>query len=316
MKFSNIIGHEELRASISNIGPNPQSYLFYGPPSSGKRTIANTLSKYILCNGTKGDGCRCSTCLNTDNPDYLSIGSNGKILVGDVDLLIDFVSRAPMCSPTKVIVVDNIDVITTEAANRLLKTIEESPFIFFFITSNIKKVLPTIRSRCLKIQFKALSQDDTVNILWKKMGFELPQARVIGWIGAGSSIDIFPSAGLYLKYRDFSFDLINLLNGKDLLSVLDFIDKAPRNDLPIFIDMLILSLTDMLLLKNNIDSIVNSDRRDDLQKMLKNHNEKALIASLNILTQVKVSSYLNINLNLALKSSLIKSWNIIKAPQT
>jgi DNA polymerase-3 subunit delta' len=315
MKFSKIIGHDELKISLSKINGDPKSYLFYGPPSIGKRTIAHFLARYTLCQKLKEDECECPSCISFDNihPDFLSLGENGKILVGDVDKLIDFVSRAPLCSETKIILIDNIDLITTEAANRLLKTIEESPFVFYMITSKYKDVFPTIRSRCVKIKFNALSQDDVVNILWKKMGFELPQARIIGWIGVGSGTDIFSCAGLYLKYRDMTFDFLNLFSGKDLLSILDFIDKVPRFDLPIFIDMVILVMSDMLILKSNYDSIINSDRRDDLQKMIKNCSEKALIISLSCLTQVKTYSYLNINLNLAFKSSTIKAWNIFQA---
>jgi len=315
MKFSNIIGHELLKSSLSKLDKDPQTYLFFGPPSVGKRTIAYNLARYMLCQEMKDDDCKCKSCVSFNNghPDFLSVGNNGKILVNDIDNLIEFVSRAPLCSGTKVIVIDNVDIISVDAINRLLKTLEESTFIFFLITSQLKNVLPTIQSRCNKIQFGALSQDDIVNILWKRMGFELPQARIIGWIGAGSNIDIFSCAGLYLKYRDMSFDFINLLLGKDFLTVLDFVDKIPRPDLAVFIDMLILVMTDMLLLKVSIESVVNSDRRNDLQKLIKGCNDKVLIASLSSLTQVKVNSYLNVNLNLALKSSLIKIWSMIHA---
>jgi len=314
MKFSKIIGHDGIKDKLSKIAAVPQTYLFYGPPSIGKRTIAYNLARYILCIGSKEDDCRCKNCENFDNghPDFLTLGTAGKILVADVDGLIDFVSRAPLCSDTKVVVIDNVDIISMEAANRLLKTLEESHFIFFLITSRLKSVLPTVRSRCIKFQFEALSQDDIVNILWQRMGFDLPQARIIGWIGAGSSVDIFSNAGLYLKYRDMIFEFLPQLFGKDLLSVLDFVDKVPRPDLPIFIDMLVLVMTDLLILKQNLETIVNSDRRTDLTKMSV-HPVKVLIVALNSLTQVKVNSYLNINLNLALKSTLIKVWNIFKA---
>jgi hypothetical protein len=62
----------------------------------------------------------------------------------------------------------------------------------------------------------------------------------------------------------------------------------------------------MLLLKNNIDSIVNADKRDVIQKVSKVLSEKSLILSLSFITQVKKNSYLNVNLNTALKSTLIK----------
>ena len=313
-KFSKIIGHEKMFGKLSQMVDVPQTYLFYGPPSTGKRTIAYDMARYNLCCGSKDDECTCKSCLSfvNDHPDFKLFGRSNKILTADVDQIIDFVSRAPLCSNTKVIILDNVDVITNEAANRLLKTLEETPFTFFLITSQIKSVMSTVQSRCIKVQFDGLSQDDIVNVLWKRMGFELPQARIIGWIGAGSSTDIFSSAGLYIKYRDFAFDFIGVFSSKDHLGQLDFIDKIPKLELAFFIDMIILVLSDMLLLQYGIESIVNADRRPDLQKLVKGRGDKNLIIVLNDLTQVKINSYLNINMNLALKASVIKMAPLMK----
>ena len=314
MRFSDIIGHDLMKPRLQKFVGVQHSYLFSGPPSSGKRTIAFLMSKYLLCQGNAEDGCICKSCqiFSHDHPDLLCVGRDGKVLVDDVDGIRDFVSRAPLCSSTKVVVIDNADVISYEASNRLLKTLEESSISFFLITSRLKSILSTIRSRCIKIQFEALTQDDIANILWKKMGFDPAQARILGWIGAGSSIDIFSNAGTFLKYRDLSFDFINLFSSKDFINILDFIDRVPKDELIIFNDMVVLTLTDLLLMSYSLDNIINSDRRQDLQKLLKEHKPQKLIVILNFLSQVKKNSYLNVNMNLALKSAMIKVWGVIK----
>lgn len=314
MRLSNIIGHDNLKPRLSQFVGISQAYLFYGPPSIGKRTIAYELARYFLCRESKEDGCSCKSCLSFSqgHPDLLCVGKDG-ILVKDIDLIIDFVSRAPLCSGTKIVIIDNVDQATYSAANRLLKTLEETTVPFFLITSKVKSILSTVRSRCLKVSFDALSQDDVANILWKKMGFELPQARILGWIGSGSSIDIFANAGLYLKYRDMSFDFLSLFSSSDFLNVLDFLEKIPKNELPLFIDMVVLTLTDALLVTYSIDTLTNSDRRSDVQKLAKNNKQQSLIIVLNLLSQVKKNSHLNVNLGLAFKSALIKTWSFIKA---
>jgi hypothetical protein len=305
-KFLNIIGHDLIKPHLQSIIDRSGTFLFYGPPSIGKRTIAFEIAKYNLCDDSKSDGCQCKSCkiFNSGHPDFLSLGSNGKVLVDDIDTLIEFSYRAPLISKTKVIVVDFVENASIEAANRLLKVLEESSFTYFFITSNQSKVLPTISGRCFKIKFDAISSEDVSNILMKKFGYDPPVARTLGWVGASSSIDIFSNAGIILKHRDMAFDFI--LNIKDLLSSLDFIDKIDQAYLSVFCDMVILIMTDMLLLKNNIDSIVNADKRDVIQKVSKVLSEKSLILSLSFITQVKKNSYLNVNLNTALKSILIK----------
>lgn len=315
MRFTDIIGHDSLRPKLQKLVGVSHVYLFHGPPSIGKRTIALTLAKYFLCQGITEDECTCKSCLNftRGHPDLLCIGREGKILVEDIDEIIEFVLRAPLCSSNKVVIVDNVDIISYEASNKLLKILEESSVVFFLISSRIKDILPTIKSRCIKIQFGALGQDDIANILWKRMGFEQVQSRILGWIGAGSGIDIFSNAGLFLKYRDLSFDFVNLWASSDFINILDFIDRIPREELIMFNDMVVLTLTDLLLVSYSIESIVNSDRRQDFQKMLKNNKSQHLIVILNILSQVKRNSCFNVNMNIALKSAMIKVWDIVKA---
>ena len=312
MRFTNIIGHDALKPKLQKFVGVQQAYLFHGPPSVGKRTIAFNLAKYFLCQGNTEDECTCKSCLNLQShPDLLCVGRDGKVLVADVDGIIEFVLRAPLCSSCKVVVIDNADVISYEASNRILKTLEESSVIFFLITSRVKAILPTIRSRCIQVQFNTLKQEDITNILTQRMGFDMVPARVLGWIGSGSSIDIFSSAGSFLKNRDLAFDFINLFSS-DFITVLDFIDRIPKDELIIFIDMVVLTLTDLLLTSYSIDAIVNSDRRQDIQKMLKENNQQKLIIILNILSQVKRNTYLNVNMNLTFKSAMIKVWKIVK----
>jgi len=315
MRFSEIIGHDSMKSDLSKLVNVPRTYLFHGPPSTGKRTIAEKIAQYTLCSGTQDDNCTCRTCKNSinDHPDFLYLGQGNKILVGAVDNLIDFVSRAPLCSETKVIILDNVEVITAGASNRLLKTLEESPFTFFLITSKIKEILPTIQSRCFKIKFNTLSHEDITNILWKKMGYDLDKASILGWLGVSSSIDIFPQAGSYLSHREMAFDFINLFSQSDVLALWDFTDRVFKKDLPIFIDMVVLLLTDMLLLNSSIEDIINSDRRADLLKMAKKHKVQALILSTHILSQVKKNAYLNINIDMVFKSAITQIWTIIKS---
>ena len=310
--FSSIIGHETLKPRLSSLISQPGSYLFYGPMSVGKRSAAFELSKYILCKDQKEDGCTCNSCKCFQNhPDFLCVGQEGRIKVEDAEKVNDFAGYSPLISNTRVIVIDDVDRATSEAANRLLKTIEDSSYTFFLITSDLSSVLPTLKSRCVQIKFGTLSQDDITNILWKKHGFELTKARVIGWIGQGTSSNIFTDAGLYLKHRDKAHEFLGNF-GLDLLSSLDYVDGVEKKELSIFIDMLILILTDILNLKIGIEDIVNADLRDSLKKIGDKFSEKGMILVLSYLTQVKKYSRLNINLALHLKNSLMKSHPAIR----
>jgi DNA polymerase-3 subunit delta' len=319
---ASIQGHEKVIQHIWGTIPSIMSgslgtVLFHGPPSVGKRTIAFEAAKVILCAHGAGDSCVCPSCkrFNRGHPDFLAIGQHEKIKVADIDNMLDFAATAPFMSNRKVVVIDNAHDITMEAATRLLKVLEEPPtsIMFFLITSEPQALLPTILSRCIKFEFGPLSREDLTNVLWKKMGFELPQATLIGWFSSESSMDVFSKAGLILRHRELAADFIVDIRARSLLDQLDFIDKIDRSELSIFADLVLLLLTDLLLLRNGIQDIVNKDILGVLSKASSQVNEKALIAIVSLYSQVKRYMYLNINLNSAIKNVLIKThpyWGI------
>jgi DNA polymerase III subunit delta' len=142
-----IIGHERVLERLKPLSKAGNgTFLFYGPPSIGKRTVAFEIAKELLCLGNCTEDKPCQSCSRPEHPDFLCIGRYSKIKVEDVDNLILFTTTLPFISKVKVVVIDNVENITVEAANRLLKTLEEPPqrFIFFLVSSNPGTILPTI----------------------------------------------------------------------------------------------------------------------------------------------------------------------------
>lgn len=310
------IGHAELlprlKAVVSSGGG---TYLFHGPPSTGKRTVAFEVARAILCRKEQTfDECSCPSCKRFvgEHPDFLCVGRSGKLKVADIDQVIEFSSMAPFLSDRKVTVIDNAHDVTWEAANRLLKTLEEpSPGAFFIlVTSDPTSILPTVRGRCVRVEFGALSTEDMTNVLWKKVGFDLPKARVLGWIASNTPSEVFSQAGSYLKYRDEAYGFFSTVRGRPIVDCMDYVDRIDGQDrqgLALFIDMLMLVLTDLMLLKNGIERIANVDIADDMKKAATPFNAKGLIAAVSVISQVKKNARLNVGLALPLKMALVKS---------
>lgn len=313
--FSSLIGHESIKKRIIFSLQDPDgAFLFHGPMSVGKRTAAFLAAKYILCL-KKSEECSCQSCKKFHNhPDFICVGRSDKIKIEDIDKVLMFSETSPFLSRNKVIVLDNADNITLNAANKLLKLLEEPPenFSFFLVTSYPDKILPTILSRCIDFKFNNVSREDLTNIIWKKLGFSLSESRVLGWIAFDSSIDVFSNAGLCLKNRKMVYDLLHSIKGRKLIDLLDFIEKVESDELYLFSDLLLLMLTDLLLLKSGIKDILNSDILEDLETLSKKVNQKALIAVVNSLSQIKRYSYLNINLKMAIKNFLIKNYKLFQ----
>lgn len=316
--FLNLIGHEREKEYLKTLIERDFSgtHLFYGPPSVGKRTAAFETAKIILCENKKGDECFCRSCkkFNSEHPDFFYTGRE-KIKVEDIDQLLDFMSLKPLISDKKIAIIDNAENITMEASNRLLKVLEEPPkgFAVILVTSNPQALLPTVLYRCLKIEFKALEKRFLITIFSKKLGFEIPQAVVLAGITSFAVVDVFSKAGLYIKYRDMAVEFVSVMKNKSLIDLLDFVDKIDRSDLDIFVDMLVLVLTDIAMLQNNFFDIVNKDKEKDLFLFVSKFNKMALAGILNILSQIKRYIYLNVNMNLVLKTAIIKSHPLISA---
>lgn len=314
-KYTSIYGHHDLLRMISDIQPG--TYLFYGAVSIGKRTVAFETARYGLCLDIPGDSCKCHSCVQFQqgsHPDFLCIGRTDKVRVLDVDRLLEFLSKMPFLSKRKIAVIDNIHNMTYEASNRLLKVLEEPPegFSFFLITHDITQVFDTVLSRCIRYRFGSLSQEDLTNVIWKKMGFELSEARVLSWISCKSSIDVFSQAGTCIKCRDRALRLITIARHGDLIEIMDFIDKIDRVDYPVLIDMTMLLLTDLLFIQEGV-GIVNADLKESLEKLSKSFNSKALVAATSIFSQAKKNMYLNVNLGIVLKNIMIKTQPMFTA---
>jgi hypothetical protein len=126
------------------------------------------------------------------------------------------------------------------------------------------------------------------------MGFDINKARVIGWIGAESATDIFAQAGDCLKYRDIAIDFLSSLRTNFLRS-LEYIDSIEKDHLSIFLDSIIVAITDLLLLHSSIENIVNLDRKDDLKKICKDLPFKSLLALSNSFSQIRSEDVFNLS---------------------
>ncbi len=170
LNFSNIIGNDDIKELLSKSLETKNlvhSYMFIGSDGIGKSLFAKELAKMILCETAEKACGNCSSCIKFDSgnhPDFAFIDSeDGKsIKIGQIRLMQESIAEKPIVSSNKVYVINNSDLMTTEAQNCLLKTLEEPPEYanLILVASNESKLLNTIKSRCTKISFKKLTDDD------------------------------------------------------------------------------------------------------------------------------------------------------------
>jgi DNA polymerase III subunit delta' len=151
-------------ARALNGGRPSHAYLFHGPGGAGKRAAARALAAELLSEGSPDrDGAR-ARARSGVHPDLTWVVPSGahEILVSDISgPVIAAASRTPFESQRRVFVIERVDELGDEAANRMLKTLEEpAPFVhLILLTERLGEVLPTIRSRCQLVRFEPLGQD-------------------------------------------------------------------------------------------------------------------------------------------------------------
>ena len=176
MNFNEIIGNELLKNNLNKIADSNKiahSYIFLGKEGIGKKEIAKEFAKKILCLNTPKGCNNCTSCIEFEGgslPDFSIISPDGKNI--KIDQIRNFQSKVyekPVISNKKVYIIDNADLMTKEAQNCLLKTLEEPPnyVVIILIVSNENKLLNTIKSRCIKIVFSDLSKKELEEYLQK-----------------------------------------------------------------------------------------------------------------------------------------------------
>lgn len=170
MNFNEILGNNKIKQDLQEIIDNntiSHSYMFVGIDGIGKKLIAKEFARKILCLNKQNQNCAtCDSCIkfnSGNNPDFLEIFPDGNsIKIAQMREMQEKVYQKPIVSEKKVFIIDQVEKMTEEAQNSLLKTLEEPPeyMVIILITSNENKLLNTVKSRCIRINFTGLSKQD------------------------------------------------------------------------------------------------------------------------------------------------------------
>ena len=184
MSFNELIGNEKIKQNlikILNTNTISHSYMFIGTKGIGKKRFAKEFAKGILCNSQEQRPCEnCKSCLefvNSNNPDYYEIGledEENSIKIDTIRQMQKKVQELPIVSSRKVYIIDDSEYMTKDAQNCLLKTLEEPPnFVtIILIVSNENSILNTIKSRCLKLYFNNLTNEELKQYIQENLNIQ------------------------------------------------------------------------------------------------------------------------------------------------
>ncbi len=258
--FKSVVGQNHITTTLQNAIKNKhlaQAFLFCGPRGVGKTTCARILAKTINCEDLRADfeACgKCDSCVSFQNNSSFNIyeldaASNNS--VDDIRNLVDQVRYAPQKGDFKVYIIDEVHMLSTNAFNAFLKTLEEPPkyAIFILATTEKHKILPTILSRCQIFDFNRIQVKDIADhleVIAKKeqIDYEEEALRLIAAKADGAlrdALSIFDlivtySAGKKVTYQetidnlhildyDYYFKVVDAFLAEDMSAVLLIFDE-------------------------------------------------------------------------------------------
>ena len=234
--FSEIVGQEHIVKTLTNAVLSDMishAYLFSGPRGTGKTTIARLLAKAVNCKNLKEfEPCnKCSSCLeimNGNSMDLMEIDAASHRGIDDIRELKDGIRFAPNKLKYKVFIIDEAHQLTKEAANALLKTLEEPPAhaIFILATTEIHKIIPTILSRCQRFDFRKLTVEEIIKRLesickTEKVKIQKAALELIALYSGGSIRDAESLLDQALTFSSYSKKEIKAEDIKNLLGLIE-----------------------------------------------------------------------------------------------
>ena len=319
--FSDVIGQEHITETLKkelDEGKTVHAYLFTGTRGTGKTSCAKILAKAVNClNPKNGDPClECDLCrqvASEENTDIVEIDAASNNSVDSIRELRDMINFAPASSKYRVYIIDEVHMLTINAFNALLKTLEEPPahVVFILATTEVHKLPATILSRCQRFDFRRIDGEkicERIQYIAEKEGLTVTDEAAMliasaadgGMRDALSILDLCASTGKEIDEstvesvcamagNDYLLELTDCLKAKDTEKALLLLEKLHNSS----VDMLRLltELTshyrDLMIVKtvkgNKKPIVCSRKRMEALEGQASDLDIKEIIYTLNLL---------------------------------
>ena len=317
--FNNVIGHEEIIRHLQNAiktGKISHSYIFAGEPGSGKRLLAGIYAMTLQCEAGGENACgKCESCkkaigknhpdiimVKHEKPNTISIDEIREQVVNDVDI-------KPYSSPHKIYIIPDAEIMTPQAQNALLKTIEEPPeyAVIMLLTSNIDGLLPTIRSRCVRLDLKVVDDGLVKKYLMEHLHIPDYQAEIDASFAHGS-IGKAKEAATSQEFADITQKALKILKYTDSMEVYELTEaiknlSSEKQNINDYLDIFQFWFRDVLMFKatREIDNLVFKQEINYIREQASQRSYENLEKILEALDKTKVRLRANVNTELALE---------------
>ena len=323
--FKDVVGHKNIIQYIGNAvtsGAVSHAYILNGERGSGKKLLANLFAMSLQCQNRDEDGDACGKCqsckqaVSGNQPDIIRV-THEKPTTISVDDIREQVNNdiqiKPYSSPYKIYIIAEADMMSVQAQNALLKTIEEPPeyAVIILLTENAETLLPTIRSRCVMLKLRNIKDQLVKKYLMEQM--EIPDYKADVCVAfaqgnMGKAIALATSE----YFNEIKEEAVHLLRNIDDMQVEELMGavkkcSAYKMNISDYTDVIAIWYRDVLIYKatKNVDRVVFSDQMRYIKDRAKKSSYEGIENILEGLEKAKVRLKANVNFELTMELLLL-----------
>lgn len=317
--FDDILGNEQIKEHFTNAIKQHKvsnAYIINGDAGMGKKMLAKIFSMTLQCEKQQENPCNechsCKQALSGNHPDIRWI-THDKVNVISVDDIREQINNdiqiKPYSSPYKIYIVDDAQKMNVQAQNALLKTMEEPPeyAVIILLTTNSEMFLPTILSRCVKLDMRVIGKSTMKNYLMRNMDIPDYQADVIIAFSSGNlgKAKRLASSDSFNELKNEVIHLLKYVGDMQAYEVVMAVKQAEKYKISIsdYIDLMMVWYRDVLMFKvsQNMDDLTFKDEYKYINEQAARISFNGLEAIMKAMDKAKVRIRANVNFDLAIE---------------
>lgn len=317
--FKDVVGHKDILKYISSAVENNRvshAYILNGERGSGKKMLANLFAMTLLCETGDNEPCgKCHSCKQAEggnHPDIIRVTHEkpNSISVDDIRTQVNnTVDIKPYQGPYKVYIIPQADMMTPQAQNAILKTIEEPPSyaVFLLLTENAETLLPTINSRCVMLKLRNIK--DTLIKKYLMENLEIPDYKAdmctaFAQGNMGRAI-MLANSDHFNEIREEAVQLLKHISEMELNEIVAAVKNISVYKLEItdYLDIIMIWYRDVLLYKatKEIDKVIFKDQLQSIKEQARKSSYEGIELILESLEKAKARLKANVNFDLVME---------------
>ena len=321
--FKDVVGHKDIIQYMKNAIEQKKlshAYIVNGQRGSGKKLLSRLFAMTLQCESGESEPCgNCKSCMQTKNgnqPDIITVSHEKptSISVDEIrqqingDILIK-----PYSSPYKIYIIPEADLMTVQAQNALLKTLEEPPeyAIIFLLTENADNLLATIRSRCVMLKLRNIKDKLVKNYLMEQLHVPDYQAELCAAFAQGNigRAAMLAQSEHFNEIKDDAIQLMKYIDQMELSEIVSAIKQINKYKLEVtdYLDILTIWYRDVLLYKatKEIEGLVFSDQLSFIKEKASKSSYEGIETILEAIEKAKTRLKSNVNFDLVMELLLL-----------